>query len=82
MNTYISLEHTIVKRLSEYRRLCGVTQEELAARIGTKQPVISEFERMMNSPTLGFIQRVANALGVEIKIRIQPGHTDDIYGSS
>ncbi|WP_353714231.1 helix-turn-helix transcriptional regulator [Dehalogenimonas sp. 4OHTPN] len=82
MNNNTSLEQSIVKRLSEYRRLSGVTQEELAARIGTKQPVISEFERMMNSPTLGFIERVANALGVEIKIRIQPGHTDDIYGGS
>ncbi len=80
MITNNSLEHTIVKRLSEYRRLSGITQQELG--IGTKQPVISEFERMMNSPTLGFIERVANALGVEIKIRIQPGHTDDIYGGS
>ncbi|ADJ26802.1 transcriptional regulator, XRE family [Dehalogenimonas lykanthroporepellens BL-DC-9] len=82
MSTNNSLEHTIVKRLSEYRRLSGITQQELASRIGTKQPVISEFERMMNSLTLGFIERVANALGVEIKIRIQPGHTDDIYGGS
>ncbi|WP_432763309.1 helix-turn-helix domain-containing protein [Dehalococcoides mccartyi] len=64
MITNNSLEHTIVKRLSEYRRLSGITQQELASRIGTKQPVISEFERMMNSPTLGFIERVANALGV------------------
>ncbi|RAL68894.1 hypothetical protein C1G86_0949 [Dehalococcoides mccartyi] len=62
--------------------MSGITQQELAVRIGTKQPVISEFERMMNSPALGFIERVANALGVEIKIRIQPGHTDDIYGGS
>jgi len=46
----------------EARILVGITQEELAKRIGTKQPSIARLENGMYLPSLSFMQKIANAL--------------------
>lgn len=46
----------------EARILVGVTQEELAKRIGTKQPSIARIENGRYLPSLSFMQKIANAL--------------------
>lgn len=48
----------------------GLTQAELARRMGTKQSAISRFERHGN-PTIEFMQKLSRALGLTLKITVQ-----------
>lgn len=49
----------------------GITQKELAEKVGTKQSNISRFESGNSNPSLGFIQKIASALGLELSISLK-----------
>lgn len=49
----------------------GLTQKELAEKMGTKQSNISRFESGNANPSLGFIQKLASALGLELSISLK-----------
>lgn len=46
----------------------GLTQAELARRVGTTQSAIARFESGAGNPTLSFMQKITRALDTEIKI--------------
>jgi transcriptional regulator with XRE-family HTH domain len=48
----------------------GMTQQQLAAAMGTKQSVISRFERGATSPSTRFLHRLARALGAELLVEL------------
>lgn len=50
----------------------GLTQKELADKIGTKQSVISRFESGRANPSLAFLQRLAKALDASLEITLTP----------
>lgn len=47
----------------------GMTQEELARKIGTKQSVISRFESGRANPSVAFLKRLAQALNSHLEIK-------------
>ena len=47
----------------------GLTQAELAERVGTKQPSIARLESGKHEPSLDLLGRVAAALGQWLEIR-------------
>ncbi len=49
------------------RLMMGLTQEELAKKISTKQSSISRIERGLDLPSLSFLVKIADALGMKIK---------------
>jgi len=51
------------------RRLKGLTQEQLAKKVGTKQPAISRLENNSDSVTLKFVGKVAYALGYRAELK-------------
>lgn len=55
----------IKKRLEK-----GLTQQELARRIGTKQSAIARFESGTYNPTIDFLNKIAGGLNTRIKISI------------
>lgn len=57
------------------RILRGLTQEQLAEKVGTKQPSIARLESGRSTPNLDFLQRVAEALNTQVEIRIVPRST-------
>ena len=59
--------YSIVADLAVYRIKQRISQTELAKRMGTSQSVITRFERMGRIPTIEFIYKVADALGVELE---------------
>ncbi len=63
-------EFAIVRMIIQKRTQRGLTQHQLASRIGTKQPVISRLEQGTYNPSIKFLQRVADALGSELRISI------------
>lgn len=64
-------EFQLWRKLIEKRNKGGLTQKELAKRMGTKQSVISRFESGRTNPTLDFLYRLAEALGAELKITVR-----------
>ena len=59
--------------LREVRRLAGVTQVELAKRIGITQGELSRFERRPNK-NIDTLQRYAEALGGDVEVAIVIGN--------
>ena len=54
--------------LKEHRLQAGLTQEELANKIGTKKSYISKIENGLMTPSVGTFYRIINALGLQIII--------------
>jgi transcriptional regulator with XRE-family HTH domain len=50
----------------------GLTQTQLAEMVGTKQPSIARLENGEGSPSLSFLEKVAEALGAEVKVHLIP----------
>lgn len=73
VSSYDSLEseYALICELIRKRLEAGLTQSELAQRIGTRQSAISRLESGEANPTIGFIHKVAHALRVEITIVIK-----------
>ena len=57
--------------LRKARESVGVSQEELASRLKTKRTAISRIENHADDIKLSTLDRVAKALGKELKVKIQ-----------
>jgi ribosome-binding protein aMBF1 (putative translation factor) len=68
-----TLNSEVARLIYEARTVAGLTQQELAERIGTKQPVIARLEDAdYYGRSLSLLQRIASALGHRIEIRFVP----------
>ena len=56
--------------LKQARESAGLTQEELASRLNTKKTAISRIENHAEDIKLSTLERVAAALGKQLKIKI------------
>lgn len=63
-------EFALLELIIEARINKGLTQADLARKAGTKQSAISRFERGGSNPTLGFLSKIASALGASVKVTI------------
>lgn len=63
-------EFAVIQLLIQQRLKHGLSQDELAQKIGTKQSAISRFESGTYNPTLSFLNKVADALNVKMKISV------------
>lgn len=61
-NTRFELSHLI----TEARLYAGITQVELANRMGVKQPSIARAESGKQEPSVSFLKKVAEAIGTEL----------------
>lgn len=69
-----SVNAQVAQMICEARTAAGLTQKELAALIGTKQPVIARLEDGdYNGHSISMLQRIAAALGKRLDIRLLPG---------
>jgi HTH-type transcriptional regulator / antitoxin HipB len=57
--------------LRKAREAAGISQEELALRLKTKRTAISRIENHADDIKLSTLERIAKALGKEIKVKIQ-----------
>ena len=55
----------------ECRKAIGMTQKELAERMGTAQANISRFESGNYNPSLSFLQKMAESLGKSLRISFE-----------
>jgi len=61
-------QYAIIQAEIESRKAMGITQKELAERMGTAQANISRFESGNYNPSLAFLQKMAESLGKNLKI--------------
>jgi len=64
-------EFDLIKMIIERRIENGLTQKELAKKIGTKQSAVSRFESGTYNPSFSFIQKIANALDARLEISLR-----------
>lgn len=65
-------EFALLDEFLKARAVAGVTQEELAKRMGTTQSVIARLEsgKGKHSPTLATLQKYARALGCRLEVHL------------
>lgn len=64
----LDLEFSIISAVIDARIKKGLTQKKLAEKMGTKQSSIARFESGNYNPTLAFVQKLLNVIGVKIKV--------------
>jgi ribosome-binding protein aMBF1 (putative translation factor) len=67
-----SLAAEVGERIHSAREAAGLSQRELARRMGTSQAAIDRLESGGIGATLTTLQRVAMALDLEISIELKP----------
>src|SRR3990167_6693357 len=69
-------EFELINAIIEARKRGGLTQTQLAQKIGTKQAVISRLEIGRANPTLEFLKRLAKALNSKLEIHLTTNRFD------
>lgn len=62
--------YEVISKLISVRVKRGITQKELAQRIGTKQSAIARFEAGNINPSLGFLEKMAEVMGYKLTINL------------
>ena len=69
-------EFALLDELLKARRQAGLTQAEVAARMGTKTPAVARLEAgggsQRHSPSVATLRKYASAVGCRLEIRLRP----------
>lgn len=63
-------KYDLIRAILDARVKEGVTQKELARRVGTTQSAIARFEAGGGNPTLDFLTKVSAAVGARLEVHI------------
>ena len=64
----LELEYTIANSMIKARLAKKLTQEQLATKAGVTQNTIARLESGTNNPTINTVNKVARALGKELRL--------------
>lgn len=62
----------VVGEMVEARQQAGLTQAEVASRMGTTQSVVARLEAARHMPTFDMVARYAAAIGRKLDVRLTP----------
>src|SRR5215472_16567052 len=69
-------EFALLDELLRARRRAGLTQAQVAARMGTKTPAVARLEggggSRRHSPSIATLRKYAGAVGCRLEIRLRP----------
>ncbi|MCP4660293.1 MAG: helix-turn-helix transcriptional regulator [bacterium] len=69
-------EFTLFDELLKARKRAGLTQEEVASRMGTQAPAVARLEAgggsKRHSPSIATLRKYAEAVGSRLEIRLLP----------
>ena len=65
-------EYAIARELIAARTRAGLSQDEVAQRMGTTQSVVARLESGKRPPSMRTVQRFAQAVGGHAILRIEP----------
>lgn len=67
----------LLRELLQPRQQAGLTQAEVAARMGTKAPAVTRLEAALadsrHSPTIATLKKYAQAVGCTLEVHLVPG---------
>jgi transcriptional regulator with XRE-family HTH domain len=66
------LEYQVARQIVALRLKRGLSQKELARRVGTTQSTIARIENGSQNLSLRTINRLARALGATVRLDLQP----------
>ncbi|MEK7521619.1 MAG: helix-turn-helix transcriptional regulator [Patescibacteria group bacterium] len=66
----LEVEFSIIEQVIRKRLDHGLSQKQLAEKIGTKQSAIARLEGGNANPSVAFLKKVATALGGKLQISI------------
>lgn len=75
VNSTDELKKEVGHRIRYYRTKAGMTQTDLAGRIGRAWEMVSQYERGVSSPLDSTIVEIAHALGVRVEDLVHEGDT-------
>lgn len=64
------LENEVAKQIISLRKTLGLSQKELADKLNTKQSAISRIEKGEQNISIGLLEKIADALGVEVNVSL------------
>jgi ribosome-binding protein aMBF1 (putative translation factor) len=68
----LDAEFELLASMIKAREKAGLSQEQLAKKIGTKQPALSRLERgAFTKATVETLQKIADALDMRLVVRLQ-----------
>ncbi len=71
-------EFSLLRELLKARRNAGLSQAEIAERMGTKAPAITRLESSLSSgkhsPSIATLKKYAGALGCHLEIKLIADH--------
>src|SRR5437899_1556385 len=69
-------EFALLDELLRARRRAGLTQAQVAARMGTQTPAVARLEggggNRRHSPSIATLRKYAQAVGCQLEIRLRP----------
>ena len=68
----LDAEFSIIQAMLDARKAAGLTQKDLAARTGIAQADISKLENGNANPSLRTLQRLADGMGMKLKVEFVP----------
>ena len=72
----LALEYTLAGQLIKARAKAGLTQDAVAARMGTTKSAISRLEAAgKHAPSLATLKRYAAAVGCDLQVKLVPQKT-------
>lgn len=66
----------VAERIKQYRLKAGMSQAELAKKIGTTPQNISQYERGIRNPKYDTLRRISVALDVSLELLLTPEEQD------
>ena len=64
----LSEEYQVARQIIRARITAGLTQKELAERLGTRQSNVSRIENGNSNPSIATLKRIANATGTKLHV--------------
>ncbi len=64
-------QYELANSLIAIRLKKKLSQQKLAEKVGTRQPVISRLEQMEESPSLYLLTKISKALNVKLRVYFQ-----------
>src|SRR5579863_3474658 len=65
-------EFVLASTVMDVRSRAGLTQQELARKMGTTQPVVARLESGRTRPSMRTLERLAQATGSRLRISFAP----------
>lgn len=75
----LETEYVLLRELLQARQDVGLTQAEVAERMGTKAPAVTRLETSLSgsrhSPTIATLKKYARAVGCRLEVHLVPEKT-------